>query len=61
MILAKIENPNASQLFEILMGLEVQNYKNEQGGPSMVSIELNLLHKTEIITKTSSQITHLRP
>ena len=39
MILAKFENWNASQLFEILMGTEVQNKKNDPdiAGPSMVS------------------------
>ena len=39
MVLAKIENPNASQLFENLLGEEPQNKKNEplKGGHSMVS------------------------
>ena len=60
MSLAKIENPIASKLFDILMGIEVQDKKNEQGigGHSMVSNDLNLLHK---IIKKSSQIIHLRP
>ena len=39
MILAKLKNSNASQLFESLLGEEAQNEKNEplKGGHSMVS------------------------
>ena len=39
MILAKLKNSNASQLFESLLGEEAQNKKNEplKGGHSMVS------------------------
>ena len=39
MILAKLKNSNASQLFESLLGKEAQSEKNEplKGGHSMVS------------------------
>ena len=58
-ILAMLKNSNASQLFDILMGIEDHIKKKDVLGLSMVSYGLSLLYKTE--NHNCSQRIHFRP
>ena len=54
LILAKLENPNSYQLFEILMGVEVQSKKSSPGIGGLMPAQVDSLEYCRLSYKCDS-------